>query len=132
MATSEAKRLYDIEYRKKNRERLNAMEVARRKKNHDRAKVIMKRSKIKTAYGISLEEYNQKLNEQDFKCAICGSDLSGHKKQQLDHDHETGAVRDFLCRNCNTALGGFQDSEDLLMRAVEYLKRHRQGELSSQ
>jgi hypothetical protein len=42
------------------------------------------------------------------RCAIC-SDLAGEDLVE-DHDHDTGLVRGFLCRSCNT-LEGFSKSE---------------------
>lgn len=128
MRTLEEQRLYDAEYRNANRERLNELERTRNAADRDRRNMNVKRHVIKKKYGLTVEEYYLKLQTQECKCAICGIDISGKKKQQLDHDHATGAIRDFLCKNCNTALGGFQDSEAILMRAVEYLSRHRQGE----
>lgn len=44
---------------------------------------------------------------QRFKCACCGSDLSG-RKANLDHDHETGEVRGVVCWRCNKMLGTYK------------------------
>lgn len=41
----------------------------------------------------------------------------------LDHDHETGRLRGWLCRQCNTGLGYFKDSVDFLHSAISYLTR---------
>ena len=43
----------------------------------------------------------------------------------IDHNHETGARRGFLCSRCNFALGGFQDSAELLQKAAAYILRYR-------
>ena len=73
-------------------------------------------------YGISLDEYNKMLSNQNFGCAICGE--SGKKTQHLsvDHDHASGTNRGLLCDRCNRSLGGFKDSEIILIKAIEYLK----------
>ncbi|MBC7299480.1 endonuclease domain-containing protein [Nocardia salmonicida] len=44
---------------------------------------------------------------QDGRCAICAEpwDKGGHWGMVLDHDHKTGLVRGWLCRNCNAAEG---------------------------
>lgn len=76
-------------------------------------------------YGISLEEYEEKLKSQGNICAICGVPLpSRGLLTHLDHDHKTGKLRDFLCTNCNRGLGSFKDSISNLERAIMYLKTH--------
>jgi hypothetical protein len=41
----------------------------------------------------------------------------------IDHCHTTGAVRGTLCHQCNTALGNFKDSPELLRRAALYVEK---------
>lgn len=41
----------------------------------------------------------------------------------LDHNHETGEFRGWLCHSCNRALGNFKDSIDLLRAAIAYLEK---------
>lgn len=70
-------------------------------------------------FGLSLEDYNQMINNQQGKCAICGiSDT----QLCVDHDHSTGKVRGLLCHNCNHGIGKFQDDIKLLNKAINYLK----------
>lgn len=55
-------------------------------------------------------------------CAICSkTEEANGKALAVDHDHETGRVRGLLCDDCNLALGRFQDSPDVLRRAINYL-----------
>ncbi len=82
---------------------------------------------LKRRYGITLETYEQMLEDQDHLCKVCGSEgfpLAEHHKAKLvvDHCHETGKIRGLLCHNCNRALGLFRDSTLTLTRAIEYLK----------
>ena len=42
----------------------------------------------------------------------------------LDHDHNTGEFRGWLCNRCNSALGWLDDDLDKLKRAVKYLEEH--------
>ena len=42
------------------------------------------------------------LSDQKYICPLCqGSMKGGNKKPALDHDHQTGYLRDVLCLNCN-------------------------------
>lgn len=59
---------------------------------------------------------------QDGRCAICGfAEDELKRKLCLDHNHETGAARGWLCEHCNKGIGHLQDSETLLFNAFEYL-----------
>ena len=77
---------------------------------------------LQTNYGITLEDYNFLLEDQNKKCKICNSDCSTGKSLAVDHNHETGKVRGLLCKNCNIGLGMFFDNIDFLESAVLYLK----------
>ena len=72
-------------------------------------------------YGITLQEWESLFNSQSRLCKICGSDEHRGKNWHTDHDHKTGKVRGILCNWCNTALGKFQESEDILKKAIAYL-----------
>lgn len=72
-------------------------------------------------YGITLEEWNQKFQDQDSMCAICSSKEPRGKNWHTDHNHETGKVRSILCGWCNTAIGKMQEDPELLIMASNYL-----------
>lgn len=80
----------------------------------------LKNKRLKTRYGISLEEFNSLLESQEGKCKICKDELDG--AGVLDHCHGTLKVRGILCRTCNAGLGQFKDSIEILRKAVEYLE----------
>jgi len=67
-------------------------------------------------YGLTHQEYDQLLRNQEWKCAICGGE-----PEAVDHDHETGVVRGLLCIECNAGIGLFADSRDRLHSAIRYL-----------
>lgn len=78
--------------------------------------------------------FRQRIQEelrvkQGNKCAICNKPFV--KTPQLDHDHNCcpndlmceKCIRGALCGVCNKGLGLFKDSIELLISAVEYLRR---------
>lgn len=85
---------------------------------------------LRKSFGIGLVEYEAKLVAQAGVCACCGQPervmLRGKlKRLAVDHDHETGAVRDLLCTNCNQTIGHAKEDPDRLRSAIRYLERHR-------
>lgn len=57
-------------------------------------------------------------------CECCGK--PDRRALALDHCHETGQFRGWLCSNCNLGIGKIGDSIEALERALAYLKRGRQ------
>ena len=57
--------------------------------------------------------------KQKHQCAICRTVLL---IPYLDHEHESGVFRGFLCNLCNLGLGLFKDNVANLTAAVEYLR----------
>ena len=76
-------------------------------------------------YGLSTEQIFALLKEQDGKCPICLIIIDNRKEAHVDHCHETGKVRGILCRNCNFALGLFNDNYKMLERAKDYILRFK-------
>lgn len=86
---------------------------------------------LATRYGISVEEYQQRVAAQGGRCAICGDEPGDGKRLHVDHDHETGAIRDILCQPCNLSLGNAKDDPARLLAMVAYLERHRGQQAAS-
>ncbi len=83
----------------------------------------IRRCILKREYKITLEQYQQKLVEQDFRCQICKTTESiVGRAFSVDHDHVTGHIRGLLCNNCNAGLGFFKDSISVLHEAAIYLE----------
>jgi hypothetical protein len=82
---------------------------------------------IKKQYNLDPEEYETMLTAQVGVCAICKKDCSTGRRLAVDHDHASDEVRGLLCSNCNTSLGGFKDSEELLLSAIAYLNASKSG-----
>ncbi len=76
-------------------------------------------------YGITEPVFMSMVAGQKNKCAICNADFTG-KRINVDHCHDTGAVRGLLCTGCNVRLGhvelpGWLDS------ALSYLDGAKRG-----
>lgn len=82
---------------------------------------------MKTRYGLSPDDYQSILANQNFSCAICEVEISAAVEYKagrlvaIDHNHETGEVRGILCAKCNLVLGHARESTDILYRAIVYL-----------
>jgi len=79
---------------------------------------------LQRKYGISDEDFQEILESQQGKCAICGTTIFNGKdtKPNIDHDHKTGKIRGLLCFSCNIALGCFGEDKEVLRSALEYLE----------
>lgn len=73
-------------------------------------------------YNLTTEQVQAILDQQDGRCAICGSQDPGKRGWFVDHNHETGEVRGVLCMSCNVGLGHFKDSVSRLRSAIKYLQ----------
>lgn len=74
-------------------------------------------------FNLTLEEYNEMLLEQNFKCAICKKEQNlCSRRFAVDHCHTTGKVRSLLCSNCNTALGLLKEDVVIVSSLLEYIK----------
>lgn len=90
-------------------------------------KKVNRRGKLKLQYGLTLEAADAIRDRQNGVCAICEADLSNG--YHIDHDHACcpgsgtcgHCVRGVLCSACNTGLGTFRDSPELLSAAITYL-----------
>lgn len=92
----------------------------RRNKEPELTKLNAFKRHIRVKYGISYETFLRLRAEQNNLCAICSGELID---PHIDHCHESGRVRGILCFTCNTALGKFKDSIEILRSAISYLQR---------
>ena len=98
--------------RKRNREQYAA--------NKEQYKRRARNAELKRLYGITLDQYEEMLAAQDYKCAVCGGN-SKWGKLSVDHNHNTGKVRGLLCEKCNRAIGLLNDNAELAYKLGEYL-----------
>lgn len=82
-------------------------------------------------YRLTLDEVNEMLKVQDYKCAVCGDHMV---KPSIDHDHKCcpsvavqsktcgQCTRALLCTNCNLAGGSLKDDWRRAVKLARYLK----------
>lgn len=96
------------------------------------ADILYKRKhQLGQRYGITWEDVLQKHQQQDGCCAICRIPiplLEDKCKAYVDHNHQTGQVRDLLCQHCNSVIGFSKENSTILRLAAEYIDRHAKAD----
>lgn len=109
----------DIEYREKRKAKSRQYN-----QQHPEKKLIQHLSE----FGLTLDDYNQMLESQNYRCAICGDEGNSRnrfRKLSIDHNHKTGKVRGLLCPHCNFLLGHAKDNIEILQNAITYLEANK-------
>lgn len=89
-------------------------------KNRERGLRWRKNGNLKRTYGITLDEFETKLKEQNGVCAICKTKTE-EKHLAVDHCHRSNKIRALLCGKCNRGIGMFKDDVVLMQKAIDYL-----------
>jgi hypothetical protein len=131
----EHKKKYQKEYYLKNKERLldyrknfyeqnKEVSIQRSKTWAENNKRQRKHNVLKSTHGITIDDFEKMLVDQDYKCFCCSVEHSSLKKGLfVDHCHTTGKVRGLLCNSCNSALGYAKDNIEVLTTMIKYLQR---------
>ena len=110
----------------KDKARLAANARRWREKNREHFRANEKDRSLERNHGITREIFNKILEIQDYECLICGLkyNANDNKRRNLhvDHDHKDNIIRGLLCNGCNRGLGFFNDKEERLVKAIEYLQ----------
>ena len=99
----------------KHRKEVNTGQRARYAKNPEKEHA----RNLKRKFGLSVEAYQQKLQQQSHVCAICKK--QDKRRLSVDHCHQTGSVRGLLCKKCNQFLWALEEP-GWLQQAQQYLK----------
>lgn len=75
-------------------------------------------ARLRAIFDISPDEYDQILDYQDGRCAICRRLPKPGKRLAVDHDHQTGFIRGLLCFMCNRRVLGARSAETLIKTAA--------------
>lgn len=87
---------------------------------------------LRALYGMTPEQYEQRVAEQAGGCAICGGSNASGRRLHVDHDHTCcpglgscgKCIRGLLCSRCNTGIGQFRESPRILLAAIDYLQKY--------
>jgi hypothetical protein len=106
------------------------LETARIRRRSSKSLTKRRAERLKK-FGLTPEQYDIKLISQNGCCAICRKPETSRdprygtlKHLSVDHDHDTGIIRELLCDRCNTSIGKFDDNSELLYKAGDYLRKH--------
>lgn len=91
-------------------------------KGRARSRTYQRGSHFFKRYGITVEQYEAMVVEQEGTCPIC---CTQPEVLVVDHCHETGAVRGLLCGPCNTGIGMLADSPERLRAGALYIEKAR-------
>lgn len=104
----------------------NAAARKKWKENTEASDRYKKRSRERAKerrYGITQEEFDVMLVNQNNKCKLCNNTFKSSKDTHIDHCHNSSIVRGLLCNGCNMALGQFKDNVDIMENAIKYLQK---------
>lgn len=81
---------------------------------------------MKSDFGITIEQYNERWKKQKGLCAACKETLPekdfGGRRCPIDHNHKTGKIRGIVHTKCNRGIGLFNDDPDRMRRVAQYLE----------
>ncbi len=80
-------------------------------------------AKLKCQYGLTIFQYKDKLKAQNGVCAICFKVNIPAERLSVDHCHQTGMVRDLLCRKCNMEVGIYEKNHKRLESYLAKFKK---------
>ena len=93
-------------------------------KNKEAHKTRGRKTHLKKFFGLTPEDYVALFNKQQGQCLICDTVNNNGRNLSVDHNHKTGKIRGLLCTVCNSALGKFKDSKEMLLKAISYLEKY--------
>ena len=119
---------YTAKWRRANRDHVRAYSRNYYHTDPKRANEMNRKCNVRRKFGLPPEQYDVMLRNQNGCCAICGRHQSVLTRAlAVDHDRETGQVRDLLCGSCNTGIGLFIHDPERIERAAAYVRRHREN-----
>jgi hypothetical protein len=97
-------------------------EKFREQKRRQRKPIYNQTARVKR-YGITLDQYEEMMVQQEGRCAVCHGEFG--KRIHIDHCHNTNVVRGLLCNGCNVGIGHLGDNPERMEAAAQYVRAHR-------
>lgn len=107
--------------------------LANAKAKHAENPEVAREAKYLRQYGLTILQVDEMLSAQKGECATCCRDITGWTTRRdgrrqpnfvVDHNHNTGAVRELLCAQCNTLIGLAGENPTVLESVIAYLRKH--------
>lgn len=116
-------------YRSTHPEVSRATSKKSRDKRKDKNRLLHRKWHLKTNYGLTVEQYAEMYAVQGGVCAVCRRPETilrrgKVKSLEVDHNHETGQIRELLCGACNPALGLLKEDPLRIRALADYIERH--------
>lgn len=98
--------------------------------NPKKVAAIIRSLHYRNKYGITIDDYNQLLEQQHGYCRLCSKHQSEFKRRlDVDHNHKTGKIRGLVCNGCNRTIGKYENKQlknKKLMKKIEiYLAKSK-------
>ena len=95
------------EARREQKRAWDANNKEKKKESNKKSYIKNKRKRLISTWkqrGLIHDDYDKLYDEYDkaWFCGICLTDFKNSFDKCMDHDHETGLFREFLCRSCNS------------------------------
>lgn len=112
------------EYAARNREKV----LKKGRAYYQSTKEKTRERNLKKYFGITTEQYDKILAEQNGGCAVCGKTPEQEGRNlAVDHNHATKEIRGILCTFCNHFIVNKHKEGRLLRAAADYLDKPGTG-----
>lgn len=92
------------------------------KRNSRKTQEHQKKLKRLTLYGLTAEDYELMVFEQNNKCPVCRREMD---QPQVDYDPETGELMALLCNDCRSAKTLLRNDLELIYRLSAYVESYK-------
>jgi len=120
-------RVWEQQHYKKHAAAICAHKRRWRAAHKDKGSHYERKSNLKRKFGLTVEQYDELLRQQNGVCKICFKINPDESRLAVDHNHITGEIRGLLCINCNKGIGHFMDNIALLEEAKRYVETASTG-----